>query len=483
MDQRTLNGLGPRAVAGQAELEAKLSETIIGFEIADDPVALMIARTLADQLVRWFQRFVVLGPSARWELETAAERVGTTITIEEGDATVTLGIGVPLAEGTRIYVGADGWRMHLSRADVQPLGAPGLGAPAAGFVTMLELFKDLFAEWIDGIEPAAEVHLSLFDWSTEGTDPGPAIASVHVGDVIWIGTGAVAHGALAAIHDLPRVTGRLDLVDPDPYGGSALIRYPRASVHWDGASKPTKLAEWLNEAQTDLQVLPHAMDANTWYASNRPDCVVPVVVTTPDSADARRHVALKLPRIAINGFAERFDIGFGTYVVAHGPCLGCRYPLDHAAISEVAVLHAEMGLDPRRIRELLDSVAPLTEADLTVIQARLGLDEDTRANLVGKPIRSVREHLCAVGRVTAPATNAEVDVPLGFVSGFCGVAVAAELVRLSIGESRDPGWKANLRVAIPSSADWPQAPTPDCFVCGDADFVEAYREKYGPAGT
>jgi hypothetical protein len=223
------------------------------------------------------------------------------------------------------------------------------------------------------------------------------------------------------------------------------------------------------------------MDANTWFESNRPDCVVRVVVTTPDSADARRHVALKLPRIAINGFAERFDIGVGTYALGHGPCLGCRYPLDEAAISEVVVLNAETGLDPRRIRELLDIVAPLTEDDVIVIQARLGLDETARANLVGNPLRSAREHLCAVGRITAPTTNTEVDVPLGFVSGLCGVAVAAELVRFALGRSPAPGWKANLKVPIPASANWPQASSPDCFICSDPDYVEAYREKYGRA--
>jgi hypothetical protein len=483
MDERTLNGLGERAVAGSAALEAKLSDTVIGFGLADDPVALMIARTLADQLVRWFRRFVVLGQPARRELEIAAERVGSTITIEEGEPTVSIAIGVAPADGARIYVGADGWRMHLSRADLQPLGALGLGAPAAGFVAMLELFKGLFAEWIEGVEPGSDVHLSLFDWSTEGTDPGPEIDTVDLGDVIWIGTGAVAHGGLAALHDLPRVTGRLDLIDPDPYGESAIVRYPRASRLWNRASKPAKLAEWLRQAQPDLEVEPHTMDANTWFASSRPDCVVRVVVTTPDSADARRHVALKLPRIAINGFAEGFDIGVGTYTLGQGPCLGCRYPLDEAAISELVVLNAETGLDPRRIRELLDTVAPLTEEDLTVIQARLGLDETARANLVGKPLRSAREHLCAVGRITTPITNTEVDVPLGFVSGFCGVAVAAELIRLSLGQMRAPGWKANLKVPIPAAADWPQAPTPDCFICGDSDFVEAYREKYGQTGS
>jgi hypothetical protein len=201
MDERTLAGLGPRAVAGQAELEAKLAGTIIGFTIADDQVTLMIARTLADQLVRWFRRFIVFGPSARRVLEIAAERVGQPITFEDGEPTVTIGIGVPLDGGARIYVGADGWRMHLSRAQPQPLGAPGLGAPAAAFVAMLELFKELFVDWIDGVEPVGEVHLSLFDWSTEGTDPGPPVDTVNVGDVIWIGTGAVAHGGFAAIHD------------------------------------------------------------------------------------------------------------------------------------------------------------------------------------------------------------------------------------------------------------------------------------------
>lgn len=181
----------------------------------------------------------------------------------------------------------------------------------------------------------------------------------------------------------------------------------------------------------------------------------------------------------MNGFAERFDIGVGTYRMTPGPCLACRYPMNDEAISEIVVMHAEVGLDPRRIRELLDTVAPLMEEDLTIVQQHLGLDEATRLAIVGKPLRSVREHLCAVGRVTAPTADAEVDVPLGFVSGLCGVAVVADLVRLSIGAPREPGGKANLKVPIPATAAWLQAALPDCFVCDDPDYVDTCAEKYG----
>lgn len=78
-----------------------------------------------------------------------------------------------------------------------------------------------------------------------------------------------------------------------------------------------------------------------------------------------------------------------------------------------------------------------------------------------------------------PEANAAVDVPLGFVSALCGVAVVADLVRHAIGQTRDPGWKVDLRWPITSTLYWPQAPSPGCFICSDADYVAVYREKYG----
>jgi hypothetical protein len=478
IDARTLRGLGAPAVAAAAELEAKLKTVVVGLDLGDGPTAAIIGGTLADQLVRWFRRFEVGSAAGRAALEQAAEWAGATITIDAGPAEHWISIGPPSDQGRDLYVGADGWRAHVSRRSEQPLGRPGLGAPAAAYLAMLELFKTVFAEWVE-VESSEEVHLSLFDWTCEGSDPGPTADDVDLGTVVWVGSGAIAHGGFSAIHDLPGFRGRIDLVDPDSYGASTILRYARAAAAWEGRPKASTIGPWLEAVHPRLRVVGHQTDANSWFESSLPDCMVPLVVSTPDSPDARRHVALKLPEVAINGYAERFDVGVGTYRLGDGPCLGCRYPMSEEAVTEVAVFHAEVGLEPRRIRELLDSAAPLTEQDLEAVQQHLGLDAGSLAALRDRPLRSVREHLCAVGRITAPEVNTAIDVPLGFVSALCGVAVVADLVRHAIGQTRDPGWKVDLRWPITSTLYWPQAPSPGCFICGDADYVAVYREKYG----
>jgi hypothetical protein len=477
IDARTLRGLGAPAVAAAAELEAKLATVVVGLDLGDGPTAAIIGGSLADQLVRWFRRFKVGSPAARVALEQAADWAGATIAIDAGPADHWISIGRPSGHGRDLYVGADGWRAHVSRRVEQPLGQPGLGAPAAAYLAMLELFKTVFADWVE-VESCDEVHLSLFDWTCEGSDPGPPTDDVDLGSIVWVGSGAIAHGGYSAIHDLPGFRGQIDLVDPDSYGASTIRRYPRAAAAWEGRPKASTIGPWLAAMHPGLRVVGHQTDVNSWFESSLHECLVPLVVTTPDSADARRHAALKLPEVAINGYAERFDIGVGTYRLGEGPCLGCRYPMSQEAVTEVAVFHAEVGLEPRRIRELLDSAAPLTEQDLVAVQRHLWFDEASLAAMRDKPLRSVREHLCAVGRITAPQATAELDVPLGFVSALCGVAVVADLVRHAIGQTRDPGWKVDLRQPITSTLYWPQAPRPGCFICGDVDYVAVHQEKY-----
>lgn len=479
LDPRIVSGLGPAATVGSTALLARLADVRIGLAIGAGSCAAAIGLIVADQLVRTFPRLVPADAEAEAVLRERITWVGAEADVEVGAADVAILIGDAgvMGTGQSIFVGANRWRAHLSSSVPQPTGSIGVGAPAAAFAAVLEVFKIVFAEWIEGpIDPLDELHWSLLDWSTGGEDDGPELPDLFLPEVVWGGTGAVAHGGLAAIAILPTVSGRIIAIDPDPYGRESARRYPFARSIWMGDVKVERVRDWLQEAHPGLEVVAEGTDLNTWYATKRPSCDVPILVTTPDSKETRRHAALKLPAVAVNAWAERFRIGAETFPFQPGRCLACAYPLDQEAVSEVDVFRQESGLPAWRVRELLDSGALLSDADRAIVAQRYGLDVQ---ELVGRTLRSTREHLCAVGRLTSPASRETIDVPLGFVAGLAGVAAVADLIRWLLGRTTGKRWEWDARLMPTDLNAWPNGPRADCFVCADPDFTGIYREKYG----
>jgi hypothetical protein len=476
IDPRILSGIGPAAVAGAPQFLARLEGARIGLSVGSEPKDLRLGELVADGLFRLFPSVVPEGSGGARVVEAARAWVGRGWAGSPGplDAAIVVGNAPTPDAAHHVFVGADGWRALLSAHRSVGLGATGLGYAAASFLAVLETFKIVFAGWIEGnVERFDDISWSLFDWSLSGSHPGPDLRSLDLGELVWVGGGAIAHGAFIVLPDLEGVHGRIHLIDPDQYGSGSALRYPGARLSWLDQVKVEKVREWLTSG-TAIELVPHHSDMNTWFASERPDSLVPLLVSTPDSKEARRQAALKLPRTAINGWAERFAIGVETFPFRPGRCLGCAYPIDAEATSETAVYSQETGLKPWRVRELLDTATALSEADLATIAGHLGIDP---AALRGKTLRSVREMLCASGRLAAP-NGAPVDVPLGFVAGLAGVGVLAEVIRDRIGASTGKRWQWDARRLF-GMDDWPMGPSQSCFVCGDDDFVTTYRAKYG----
>jgi hypothetical protein len=479
LDPRIIASIGPKATANAAALEERLAATRIGLSVANGPCAEAVGATVADQLARLFPRLVADEANGRRHLESAVAWLGSGASVGDGPADLSIVVGDgPWGGGNDvIFAGADGWRTYQSLVSPRPTGALGLGAPAAGCIAVLGAFMRIFAEWMpDESELPGEIAWSVFDWSAGSTDPGPTLDSLDLGDVVWSGIGAVAHGALWSISQLPRVTGSLTLVDPDPHGEHSVERYAGGRRRWLGVSKPDAVHDWLTRAQPNLIVNPAALDLNRWYEGNQQDCMVDLLVTTPDSKEARRHAALKVPRTIINGWAERFEMGVETFTFIDSRCLACAYPIDAEAVSEVTVIHGETGLDPWRVQDLLDSAEPLRPDEVERIAA---LFQRPPGDFAGKPLRSIRQHLCAVGLIRPPGTQEAVEVPLGMVSALAGVAVLAEIARLRVGKPTGRRWQWNAPLLPTALNAWSVGRTPNCFVCGDDDFKAVYASKYG----
>lgn len=479
IDPRIIASIGPEAVVNSSALVERLANVRIGLSIGTGPTAEAIGATVADQLVRMFREVGAQGVRTREHLEQAIEWVGSEAVIVDGecDLTIVVGDGTSYDGNDRIFAGANGWRVYQSALAAQPAGALGLGAPAAGYLAVLAAFQRIFADWIGGdCELPGEVAWSLFDWSVDGKEPGPPLEVLDLGELVWGGTGAVAHGGFWALSLLPHVAGAVTLVDPDRYGPHSVERYAGARRVWLEANKTDALREWFGIVFPDLHVSSVALDLNSWYASHRPDCHVELLVTTPDSQEARRHAALKLPKTVISGWAERFEMGVETFTPSEGRCLACAYSIDSAAVTETNAISIETGLDPWRVQDLLDSAEPIGADEAARIAAAFGRPVD---ELIGKPLRSVRQHLCAVGQLRPPGGQEAADVPLGFVSALTGVALLAEIVRFRLGQPTGKRWQFDARLMPTNMNAWRIGRDPDCFVCGDEDFRQVYASMYG----
>jgi hypothetical protein len=478
LDPRIIASFGQRATENAPALLARLAEVRIGLGVGPGRCSTAIGATVADQLVRVFPRLGAVEAMGKEHLRRAIEWAGTDAVVDEGPPDLTIVVGDIAGHPTSpaIFAGADGWRVYQSITTAQPTGALGLGAPAAGCLAVLAAFERIFADWIEGdCELPGEIAWSLFDWSADGDDPGPPIDTIDLGQLVWDGTGAVAHGAFWGISCLERVTGSLTLVDPDPHGLRSVERYAGARKQWQGTSKTNALRDHLAVVHPHLDIASEPTDLNRWYDTNRPECDVPLLVTTPDSKEARRHAAMKLPRTAVNGWAEGFEMGVEAFTMADGRCLGCAYPNDAEAVGEVHVIHLETELDPWRVQDLLDTADPLRPDEAARIAAKYQLSAE---GLIGKPLRSVRQHLCAVGSLRPPDGQPAIEVPLGFVSAIAGIALLAEIVRLRLGLSTGRRWQWDARRVPTSLNAWPVGRTPNCFVCADDDFREIYDERY-----
>jgi len=163
------------------------------------------------------------------------------------------------------------------------------------------------------------------------------------------------------------------------------------------------------------------VDLNSYCAERGYDSPLQRAIAGLDSAEARRHVALKLPWHTVNMWTEGVRIGAGRYLPGDGhACLACGY-LENAdtPVDEVGEIYLQTGIRPDLIRSLLDSGQGLTLQEATMIAGHRGVAPD---QFVGQPLRSVLPALCATGRLQMPNDSEAVDVPFAFASLFAGIA-------------------------------------------------------------
>lgn len=466
------------ALFGNAALADKLQALRIGvISDASSFVASgkLVAEALGDVLGRLWVSIDAVGPLSDLVLK-AAERAAASgnkpLTAHETwsppyDAVVVLGQPPSGDIGPQIRVGADGWMLYAgpaSRFSNSPVPvAPTFAAGLAG----AEVFKTAFRmELSDTARPIGSVELNLLDFGRPTVAHFPSdivLPRTHI-----FGVGAVTHGLLWVLERWPgKLSGELLLIDPDSYDGSNGQRYAGMTADYKGPKAEVK-EQILRSRHAGIEVTGFEIDGDTYFDRYEPIPNVSLAVSGVDSKEMRRHIALKLPRRAVNMWTEGTWVGAARFGGGDGwPCLMCRYAEPReAALDDVTRISRASQLSPHRVRELLDGDSRLTPQDAAIVAQRLGGTSD---KIAGQSIWSILHEICATGAIQMPGQEQRADVPFAFSSLLSGVAGFVNLIQeLSGIQTRPFDWSYDVLERLHKNCATPASPDANCMLCGGA---------------
>lgn len=463
----------------------RLVDTRIAVAMPTSPspkAASLLAEFLVDCLARLWPHIDFVGADSEQLIARAREAAKSGGGVTTGFTSqwnppyacvVAIGCDAPSEVSPIVRVGADGWTAAIGDKascgdNANPTG-PAFAAALGGAQVFSHVFREALRD-----TGAREIESCIFDVRTICDAPDLDVTDLHLEHTTFIGVGAVTHGLMAVLERWPfPVTGDARLVDADSYGDSNGQRYAFMSSENVGQPKVESIFSRLAKVHPGLKVEPFREDLNTHCALHGyPNGEVRYVVGL-DSAESRRHAALKYPGHCVNMWTEGVRIGAARYSPGDGnACLGCDYLEDVSkSHDEVAEVHQITQLYPHVVRELLDSARGLTSSEAKIVSDATGLPID---RLIGEPLRSVLPLACAVGKLPVAKNGALADVPFAFSSLMAGVAGFVMLLRDVISPfGQSEGWTEHV-FKQPHSTMWTRRIARSaCACCAPIKAVES----------
>ena len=438
-----------------------------------------LAEALGGTLARLWPTIDAFGPLADIILQAAAvaaNSAGLPLAASDQwappyDSVIVLGQAGAQDVGPVVRIGADGWMVYFGAA-ARLVNFPNTIGPAAGAaIAAAEVFKQVFATQLvsHDVTPLGDGQWNL--WTLGTGDELPREQSIILPRTHVFGCGAVTHGLLLVLERWPvHVASTVLLIDHDAYDQGNGQRYP--GMQPDDVFKPKveALAERLRVAHPELVAHPYQRGMNHYFDEYEPMPSVEFAIVGLDSAESRRHAALKLPRRSINMWTENHHLGSSRHGIGDGwPCLFCSYPEKISdQRDEVAIVSSQTGLPPNRVRDLFDNGGDLTEKDVTVIGPRLGRKVN---DLVHMPLRTVLQQMCATGHIKLPGATENSDVPFAFSSLLAGVIGFRNVIRELWCPSDSPTrWTYDVLHRPTDALVQSVAARSGCFLCGTGNL-------------
>lgn len=422
-----------------------------------------------------------------------AHAINPAITIKDvTHVSVLLAVGMLVfsLDVPTIYVGSDGWMVHVSPD--APVGSGSthnpFGAGAAACFGAANIFRIVFSKYLAHAAVDRPFIMSMLDYQPNSPQVlNPALPAIELGETHLVGAGAIGNGALWALSHAPQVHGMLHVIDHEHIDLTNLQRYVLAFQDDIGTPKVTLAKRVLQ--QTTIACSPHA---ERWgdYLRNRGDWNLQRVAVAVDSDEDRRAIQAALPLWIANAWTQVGDLGVSRHTfLGNQACLMCLYLPDQERPSDDQVVAAAIGLPEAKeeVRLLLYTGAPVPRSLLERVASAMGVAVEPLLAFEGQPLRSFYTQAICGGVVLrlggrVGGTRQAEAVPLAFQSALAGIMLASELIAHAgrLKEMPPPvTTKIDLLRPLPPYLSHPASKHPSgrC-ICQDSDYVARYQAKY-----
>lgn len=492
--------------AGREALVARLEATTLALAFRSErdlrPGFLLAANIAA----RLYPRLVIEAPAdLAAEATVLAQAINPLIDLG-GEPTHRLSFAAEPDDDDTVSVFATGWNVVVDGARNGDIPAAVPAALAAGAIGIGEMFRAVFADWLERgrteREPGSFNLVTLNEWGDLAVPERFDVGRVHLAGAGAVGEAAVLAFASAAVE------GELIVVDPEAVELSNLQRYVLTRDTDEGVAK-TALAKRAFDEST-LKVVGVE---TTWGSDERSGPGQEAVLTALDSGRDRIGVQAGLHHRVYNAYTQPADIGWSRHeAFGVDPCLACLYwprrPRPHlyelvAGALDQPALRVRIYLASRTpVGHPLAAPLQLPETDtppsseevmrwlttplITDLAPRYALDADAIARWSTQTLDQLyRDGICAGGLVRVDGSADAILVPLAHQSALAGIMLATQLL-----VSTDEGLRAARPTEIEGRVDvlrrLPPSLTSDAerrngCLCSDEDFRAAYAARWKTA--
>lgn len=480
--ERVYGALGGHLAISRESLSEVLDDVTVGIRCDKNPNEndIWIAELTANLLARLYPRIAITGPQRQvLALRKIASKINPEIEfVEDAPGSTTICIGKASVDGA-IYPNASGWVARVNHSPSQHGGPSNpYSAGAAAALACAELFRRIFLK----SPQEQDVSLSLLRFDNV-TGANLDLKDEDIGEVLFVGVGAVGNAALWALSRDTQTRGRLWLVDGEEVTLSNLQRYALTSYADVGRSKVLLGKAALSRSSLAVEPIQLTLEQ---FIEAQGAIDIPVLVVSVDNVDGRRSAQALLPRLVVNGWTGDQALGASWHVLSRDTaCLACLYHPHRQGASATEQAAKALGLPHDRVALLWVTHQPLSDEDIHTAAETLGVKDEVLEPWKGKSLGDLyTDVVCGAVPLDVTGVGKVETVPLAHQSALAGILMAAELLKrtqpelaaLSQSEALI-SWDDVLR-APPTVWGKPRAREKGC-ICGDSDYQSVYRRKWG----
>lgn len=481
---RVYGAVGGHLSVSRETLTASLEGITVGIQCGVELSSndAWIAEMATNLLARLYPRLAISGPgrlcSSLRELGNQINPSIEFVASAPGETTICIGSGH--AQGG-LFPSASGWVARLTHCGSESKGpANPYAAAASATFAAAELFRRVFLR----ASPERNFSLSLLKFDSH-TGAELELPSGTLGDVLFVGAGAIGNAAIWSLARDEKRRGHLIFVDAEELELSNLQRYVLGAFGDISKQKVLLAQDVLRQTRLSVEARHETLES---FAKENSGINVPTVCISVDNARSRVAAQALLPKLIVNGWTGESALGASWHIFSRkAACLSCLYYPHGRGLSQTEQAAKALGFSPDRAALLWVTRQPLSEADIATAARALQADESMLEPWRGKSLGELyTDVVCGAVPINTPQTTRQEVVPLAHQSALAGTLMATELLKRThpalAAKSQPEVLVSWDNVLTPPPTVWrkPRAREAGC-ICGDADYQLAYRAKW--AGT